>query len=169
MNEELKPCPFCGSKNIRILEGENTFPYVKRSNCIASTASELTRVEAVKIVIGEYEMFDYKGFESPIRLVISEMNKKIENDVIEYVTEIGFDINKEELEAALMYDRDQYDKGYANGYSKAINDLLSVLNPCSNCGVDYEDKIYCTTECEKEQEYSVLQIKEAAEKLLKEV
>lgn len=48
MNEELKPCPFCGSKNIRIWGGGNTFPYVECSNCIASTASELTRVEAVK-------------------------------------------------------------------------------------------------------------------------
>ncbi len=101
-------------------------------------------------------MLDYKGFESPITLVISEMNTKIENDVIEYVRGIGFDVNKEELEAALMYDRNQYDKGYANGYSKAINDLLSVLSPC-------------IAECEKKQEYSLLQIKEAAEKLLKEV
>lgn len=31
MNEELKPCPFCGSKNIRIWGGENTFPYVDRN------------------------------------------------------------------------------------------------------------------------------------------
>lgn len=114
-------------------------------------------------------MLDYKGFESPITLVISEMNTKIENDVIEYFRGIGFDVNKEELEAALMYDRNQYDKGYANGYSKAINDLLSVLSPCNNCGVDCEDKSYCTAECEKEQEYSLLKIKEAAEKLLKEV
>lgn len=114
-------------------------------------------------------MLDYKGFESPIRLVISEMNTKIENDVIEYVRGIGFDVNKEELEAALMYDRNQYDKGYANGYSKAINDLLSVLSPCNNCGVGCKDKSYCLSECEREQEYSLLQIKNATEKLLKEV
>ena len=48
MNEELKPCPFCGSKYIRILGGGNTFPYVECSNCIASTESELIRAEAIK-------------------------------------------------------------------------------------------------------------------------
>lgn len=48
MNEELKPCPFCGSKYIRILGGGNTFPYVECSNCFVSTASELTRAEAIK-------------------------------------------------------------------------------------------------------------------------
>jgi len=114
-------------------------------------------------------MFDYKGFESPIRLIVSEMNTELEKDVIKCTRQIGFDVNKKELEKALRYDRNQYDKGYANGYSKAINDLLSVLRPCNNCEVYCEDKSYYLTGCEKEQEYSFPQIQKAAEKLLKEV
>ena len=114
-------------------------------------------------------MLDYKGFESPITLIVSEMKTEIEEEAIKCIQEIGFDINKGQLEKALRYDRNQYDKGYANGYREAINDLLSVLSPCNNCGVGCKDKSYCLSECEREQEYSLLQIKEAAEKLLKGV
>lgn len=47
MSEELKPCPFCGGKNIHIWN-TNT-PYVQCYDCLASTACGNTNEEAIKI------------------------------------------------------------------------------------------------------------------------
>ena len=46
---------------------------------------------------------------------------------------IGININKNELRKALIYDRDQYDKGYADGFEagmKRAEELLEMtFNP----------------------------------------
>ena len=57
-------------------------------------------------------MFDY---ESPIKQIVSEMNMEYENGVLKAVQQYGFHVNKEELTKALLYDRGQYEKGYADG------------------------------------------------------
>lgn len=46
MNEELKPCPFCGGKNVRIWDIST--PYVQCYDCLASTACGNTQEEAIK-------------------------------------------------------------------------------------------------------------------------
>ena len=40
---------------------------------------------------------------------------------------VGFDVNKEELAKALIYDRNQYEKGCSDGYNKAIEDFANEL------------------------------------------
>lgn len=55
------------------------------------------------------------GYESPITLIAREMETKMEGDVMNVVQQYGINVNKEELLKALMYDRDQYAKGYAKG------------------------------------------------------
>lgn len=55
------------------------------------------------------------GYESPITLIAKEMETKMEGDVMNVVQQYGINVNKEELLKALMYDRDQYAKGYAKG------------------------------------------------------
>lgn len=57
-------------------------------------------------------MFDY---ESPITQILREMQTEYENGVLKAVQSVGFHVNKEELTKALLYDRGQYDKGYAAG------------------------------------------------------
>lgn len=47
MSEELKPCPFCGSKNIRLWE-KTTSPWVQCEKCLSSTATGYTKEEAVE-------------------------------------------------------------------------------------------------------------------------
>ena len=46
MSEELKPCPFCGSKNIRLWE--TTSPWVQCEKCLSSTATGYIKEEAVE-------------------------------------------------------------------------------------------------------------------------
>ena len=67
-------------------------------------------------------------YESPINIIIQKLCTKLESDCIKSVQSYGFDVDKEELAKALNYDRKQYEKGYADGYNKAIDDLLEYAN-----------------------------------------
>lgn len=55
------------------------------------------------------------SYESPINLMIGEINTKIEGGVLSAVQRAGVDVDKEELIRALAYDRGQYEKGYQAG------------------------------------------------------
>jgi hypothetical protein len=54
---------------------------------------------------------------------------KMENDVCTAVQNVGIYVDKDELIKALQYDREQYDRGYKQGYEDArtnfeqINDI----------------------------------------------
>jgi hypothetical protein len=61
------------------------------------------------------EGLDYK---SPIELIAGNLQTRIENDAVKVVQSYGFNVDKAELEKALKYDRDQYDKGYADARKK---------------------------------------------------
>ena len=67
-------------------------------------------------------------YESPINIIISELCTKFESDCVKSVQRYGFDVDKEELAKALKYDREQYEKGYTDGYKKALDDLLEDAN-----------------------------------------
>lgn len=66
-------------------------------------------------------------YESPINLIISKLCTNLESDCIKSVQRYGFDVDKEELARALCYDREQYEKGYADGYNKAIDDFVKAI------------------------------------------
>lgn len=82
-------------------------------------------------------------YESPINQILGEMQTTYENECMKVVQSVGFDVNKEELTKALQYDRNQYEKGYADGYAKAIDDAIkaSVNAICVGCG--YLDGYKC--------------------------
>lgn len=46
MSEELKPCPFCGGKNMRIWN--TSTPWVSCDDCLANTAYGETKEEAIE-------------------------------------------------------------------------------------------------------------------------
>ena len=61
-------------------------------------------------------------YESPIEQIKTEIQIQFEDDCIKAIQSCGFNVNKEELVKALIYDRKQYEKGYLEGYAKAVED-----------------------------------------------
>lgn len=72
-------------------------------------------------------------WESPIDVMeiqdsfVSEIKEKTEEMVFTEIKRIGIDVDKEELIKALQYDRNQYGKGYKDGYEKAIDEFARRL------------------------------------------
>lgn len=66
-------------------------------------------------------------YESPVNIIYVEMQTQIEGDVFKAIQNVGIDVNKEELIKALQYDREQYSKGYSDGYEKAIDDFAEKI------------------------------------------
>lgn len=68
-------------------------------------------------------------YESPINIIQGEMQMWVEGETYKALQNVGIDVNKEELLKALQYDRNQYEKGYKEGYAKAIDETcLKVYN-----------------------------------------
>lgn len=69
-------------------------------------------------------------YESPLSIIYGEIQTKIieerENQAIQALQNCGISVDKEELIKALMYDRQQYEKGYAD--AKAEEKWI----PCSD-------------------------------------
>ena len=69
------------------------------------------------------------GYNSPIELIAGNLQTRIENDAVKVVQSYGFNVDKAELEKALKYDRDQYEKGYAAGRNEHRWILISERLP----------------------------------------
>ena len=75
-------------------------------------------------------------YESPIEKIMGEIKSQMiqnEEDNLLYLVNqsISYNVNKEELLKALQYDRDQYNKGYADALKNKneILDLVCDINP----------------------------------------
>lgn len=67
------------------------------------------------------------SYESPIELIVNELQTQMEGDVLKAVQNYGINVNKEELLKALDYDRDQYRKGYEDGRKNKKRIIMLVL------------------------------------------
>ena len=75
-------------------------------------------------------------YESPITIIESTLDSfskaiiKQREDAIfaEVQSSFGVDLDKDELIRALQYDRNQYDKGYADGFRQAIKTFVDRLH-----------------------------------------
>ena len=65
------------------------------------------------------------SYESPLEVIFTEFASKVanqmDNDVWQAIQRVGIDVDKDELIRALQYDRDQYQKGYNDGYENGLN------------------------------------------------
>lgn len=60
------------------------------------------------------------NYKSPVDLIVSEMNLRMEGEIFKAVQNVGVNVDKDELLKALQYDRDQYQKGYADRDSEIV-------------------------------------------------
>lgn len=67
-------------------------------------------------------------YESPVNVIYGEMQTQIEGDIFKAIQNVGIDVDKEELLKALQYDREQYSKGYSDGYAKAIDEFAERMS-----------------------------------------
>lgn len=65
------------------------------------------------------------SYQSPIDLIISDMNYRIDGEIFKAVQNVGVNVDRDELTKALRYDRDQYRKGY--------NDRDAEIVRCKDC------------------------------------
>ncbi|MBQ3184155.1 MAG: hypothetical protein IJB57_10895 [Clostridia bacterium] len=72
-------------------------------------------------------------YESVVRIIHDDLRIKQEESVMTVIQNLGIDVNKEELIKALQYDRDQYDKGYADGYEDAHEDIKKLPELIAEC------------------------------------
>lgn len=66
-------------------------------------------------------------YESPIRLIESQLRTEVENEIFRAIREVGVEVDKEELIKALQYDRDQYSKGYADGVKEFAEKITEIF------------------------------------------
>lgn len=69
------------------------------------------------------------AYESPVAVVMKELNTQVDEGIIKYIQGYGIDVDKEELLKALKYDREQFEKGYKAGYAKALNECTEQILP----------------------------------------
>ena len=68
-------------------------------------------------------------YEAPIHLIQQQIQSKIEGEILTAVHKIHAEVDKDELLRALQYDRDQYNKGYADGKADAMASIVR----CKDC------------------------------------
>lgn len=59
-------------------------------------------------------------YNPPIETIIGEMQMQYEGEILRAVQNIGVNVDKDELIRALQYDREQYDKGYEDGFRRGV-------------------------------------------------
>ena len=67
-------------------------------------------------------------YDSPIKIIFGQMESQIDNKIMKAIQQINIEIDKEELVRALQYDRNQYDRGFADGYMAARSEFEERLN-----------------------------------------
>ena len=65
-------------------------------------------------------------YQSPIEIITKQMRTQFEDNVFKAIQDYGILVDKEELIKALQYDRDQYEKGYADGMLAQKDEWISV-------------------------------------------
>lgn len=67
-------------------------------------------------------------YESPIELLSEALETQIEGDMFKCVQRYGFNVDKDELERALRYDRGQYEKGFREGTAQTTWEMSEIID-----------------------------------------
>lgn len=77
------------------------------------------------------ELYKEIGYRSPIRILyegIDSIQEQQKNEVIKYVRKYGIYVDKEELQKALNYERNQYAKGFQDGRKSVKIDTIKEID-----------------------------------------
>lgn len=85
------------------------------------------------------------NYQSPIEIIQTQLQSQIEGEIYKAVMNVGVNVDKEELIKALSYDRNQYQKGYADRDLEIVrcNDCIHYRYygmtdyPVSECTIDH--------------------------------
>ena len=84
------------------------------------------------------------NYQSPIEMIATEMRTKYENECVSVCQRYGFNVDKDELAKALAYDRNQYDKGFKDGYKQALKEQQELRERIMN---DENSEVFCSDDC----------------------
>ena len=79
------------------------------------------------------------GWKSPIDTYTEEVQTAFDGEVLKAVQRVGINVDRDELLKALAYDREQYEKGFADG--RAFRDAEIVR--CKDCKHRDDDGMCC--------------------------
>ena len=78
-----------------------------------------------------------EDWQSPIEIMMGQMQTKIDGDIMKAVQSYGINVNEAELIKAINYDRNQFEKGYISGKtektSEWIKDDFTGIVECQKC------------------------------------
>lgn len=81
-------------------------------------------------------------WKSPIDVIYDDVQTTFENEVLKTVQSVHINVDREELLKALAYDRNQYEKGYADGQKDATKhgrwEKIEIIDDDSDSGVNDE-------------------------------
>ena len=105
-------------------------------------------------------------WESPIQMITDDIIKDIvqkqDELIVKAVHRVGFNIDKYELMKALNYDREQYEKGYADGRRARDSEIVRCKDCIHGIPESYDtvtmkssDELYCNRHhmCHSEDYY----------------
>ena len=95
--------------------------FMQKNDAVPSKGNDVPRY--IKLPQPEYlppsaeelEAFATKLYQSPIEIIMQEMHTQFDGEIFKATQTFGVNVDKDELIKALQYDRDQYDKGFADG------------------------------------------------------
>ena len=65
-------------------------------------------------------------YQSPIDAIFKDVELAFDREVLKAVQKVGINVDAEELRKALVFDRGQYDKGYADGEWELFTQITSA-------------------------------------------
>lgn len=66
-------------------------------------------------------------YKAPIELISSPPKLDIDGEIYKAVVQCGVTVDKDELIKALQYDRDQYNKGYADAKAEVAREIFEEM------------------------------------------
>lgn len=75
------------------------------------------------------EIFEKEAtYVSPVTVELRQIQRELDNFILNEIRKYDVKVDKEELVKALKYDRNQYEKGYADGKKEAAREILQYIH-----------------------------------------